>query len=36
MRRLGVKPDRAKDSLARIAQRLGRLKPNGGLLRRLR
>jgi len=36
MRRLGVKPDRAKDTLARIAERLGRLKPNGRLLRRSR
>ena len=36
MRRLGVKPDRPKDTLARIAERLGRLKPNGRLLRRSR
>jgi len=36
IRRLGVKPDRAKDTLARIAERLGRLKPNGRLLRRSR
>jgi len=36
MRRLGVKPDRAKDTLARIAERLGRLKSNGRLLRRSR
>ena len=34
MRRLGVKPDQAKDTLARIGERLGRLKPNGRLLRR--
>jgi hypothetical protein len=34
MRRLGVKPDRAKDTLSRVAERLGRLKPNGRLLRR--
>ncbi len=36
MRRLGVKPDRAKDTLARVAERLGRVKPNGRLLRRSR
>jgi hypothetical protein len=36
MRRLGVKPDQAKDTLARVGERLGRLKPNGRLLRRSR
>jgi hypothetical protein len=36
MRRLSVKPDRAKDTLSRVAERLGRLKPNGRLLRRSR
>ena len=34
MRRLGVEPDRAKDTLSRIAERVGRLKLNGRLLRR--
>jgi hypothetical protein len=34
MHRLGVEPNRAKDTLARIAERLGRLKLNGRLLRR--
>ena len=34
MRRLGVEPDRVKDSFSRIAERLGRLKLNGRLLRR--
>jgi hypothetical protein len=34
MRRLGVEPDRVKDTLSRIAERLGRLKLNGRLLRR--
>lgn len=34
MRRLGVEPGRVKDSLSRIAERLGRLKLNGRLLRR--
>lgn len=31
MRRLGVQPDHVKDRLARIAERLGRLKLNGRL-----
>jgi hypothetical protein len=34
MRRLGVEPDRTKDALARIGERLGRLKPNGRLRER--
>ena len=34
MRRLGVEPDRVKDTFSRIAERLGRLKLNGRLLRR--
>ena len=34
MRRLGVEPDRVKDTLSRIAERVGRLKLNGRLLRR--
>ena len=34
MRRLGVQPDAAKDALARIGERLGRLKPNGRLRER--
>ena len=34
MRRLGVQPDLAKDALARIGERLGRLKPNGRLRER--
>ena len=34
MRRLGVEPDRVKDSFSRAAERLGRLKLNGRLLRR--
>ena len=34
MLRLGVEPDRAKDTLSRIAERVGRLKLNGRLLRR--
>jgi hypothetical protein len=34
MRRLGVEPDRVKDTLSRIAERAGRLKLNGRLLRR--
>ena len=34
MRRLGVEPDRVKDSCSRAAERLGRLKLNGRLLRR--
>jgi hypothetical protein len=34
MRDLGVEPHRAKDTLARIGERLGRLKLNGRVLRR--
>ena len=34
MRRLGVEPDRTKDTLSRIAERVGRLKLNGRILRR--
>ncbi len=34
MRRLGVQPDPVKDALARIGERLGRLKPNGRLRER--
>ena len=34
MRRLGVQPDPAKDALARIGERFGRLKPNGRLRER--
>ena len=34
MHRLGVEPDRAKDALARIAERVGRVKLNGRILRR--
>ena len=34
MRRLGVEPDRVKDTLSRIAERVGGLKLNGRLLRR--
>jgi hypothetical protein len=34
MRRLGVEPDRVKDTFSRIAERSGRLKLNGRLLRR--
>ena len=34
MHRLGVEPDRAKDTLSRIAERVGRLKLNGRILRR--
>jgi hypothetical protein len=34
MRRLGVEPDRVKDTLSRVAERLSRMKPNGQLLRR--
>ena len=34
MHRLGVEPDRAKDTLLRIAERVGRLKLNGRILRR--
>ena len=34
MSRLGVEPDRVKDTFSRIAERLGRMKLNGRLLRR--
>jgi hypothetical protein len=34
MSRLGVKPDRVKDGLSRVAERLGRLKLNGRLTSR--
>jgi hypothetical protein len=34
MRSLGVERDRTKDALARIGERLGRLKPNGRLRER--
>jgi hypothetical protein len=34
MRRLGVRRNRVKDSIARIGERLGRLKPNGRLRQR--
>ena len=34
MRRLGVERDATKDALARIGERLGRLKPNGRLRER--
>ena len=34
MRRVGVEPDRTKDTLSRIAERVGRLKLNGRILRR--
>ena len=34
MRSLGVERDRGKDALARIGERLGRLKPNGRLRER--
>jgi uncharacterized membrane protein (Fun14 family) len=34
MRRLGVEPDRVKDTFSRMAGRVGRLKLNGRLLRR--
>jgi len=34
MSRLGVAPDRVKDTFSRIAERLGRMKLNGRLLRR--
>jgi hypothetical protein len=34
MRRLGVEPDRVKDSVSRFAELVGRLKLNGRLLRR--
>jgi hypothetical protein len=34
MRRLGVEPDRVKDTFSRMAERVGRLKLNGRLLRR--
>ena len=34
MRSLGVEPDAVKDALARIGERLGRLKPNGRLRER--
>ena len=34
MRSLGVEPDGVKDALARIGERIGRLKPNGRLRER--
>jgi hypothetical protein len=34
MTRLGVEPSRSKDTLARLAEQVGRLKPNGRLVRR--
>src|SRR6476646_9661868 len=34
MRRLGVEPSRSKVLMGRTAERLGRLKPNGSLVRR--
>jgi len=34
MRRLGAKPSRMKDAIARAGERLGRLKPNGRLRER--
>ena len=34
MRRLGAKPNTMKDTIARVGERLGRLKPNGRLRER--
>ena len=34
MRELGTKPNGMKDAIARVAERFGRLKPNGRLLKR--
>jgi hypothetical protein len=34
MRALGVRPKRARERLAPVLERIGRLKPNGSLLRR--
>lgn len=34
MHELGTTPNRMKDSIARVGERLGRLKPNGRLVRR--
>ncbi len=34
MQRLGIEPSRAKDAVATIGEKLGRLKLNGGIVRR--